>query len=480
MKDTPQAADLNPADDTVRASLAAVLPEAAFKAPEDRYLEEPRARFRGQAGVVVAPGSVEEVSRVIRIAADKRVGVVPYGGGTGLVGGQIHTDGPAPIVLSLERMNRIRKIHSEENVLIAEAGVTIEMIQQAATDAGRLFPLSYASKGTAQIGGGLAVNSGGLNVLRFGTARDQCLGLEAVLPDGSIWHGLKRLRKDNTGYDLRNLLIGSEGTLGVITAAALRLWPQPDRMATAFITVRDPSAAISLLKRAEALIGAPPDAFELIGGIGLHFLTEAEVPARQPFENVPDWSVLIEIGTGPTVDPDALIERLFADGLDAGLVQDAVIAQSAAQRDSFWAIREGIPEANRRIGAIASHDIALPISEIPGFLADCTPALEALGPIRINAFGHLGDGNLHYNAFPPVGETRHGYTDLRDEITRTIHEKTHARGGTFSAEHGVGRLKTGDLARYGDPAKLTAMRAIKNALDPKGIMNPGALFSPPS
>ncbi len=476
MKDATTHAPLSPADDQFRDALAGVLPSEAFKPAEPRYLEEPRGRFQGQAGFVVAPDSVDQVAAVIRAASDHRVGVVPYGGGTGLVGGQVLTDGLAPVVLSLERMTAIRDLYPQENVLVAEAGATIESLQDAASGTGRLFPLSYASKGTAQIGGGLAVNSGGLNVLRYGTARDQCLGLEAVLPDGTIWHGLKRLRKDNTGYDLRNLLIGSEGTLGVITAAALRLLPAPERMATAFMVVASPEAGLSLLKRAEALIGGPPDAFELIGGVGLRFLDEAKVPARQPFDHIPDWSVLVEVGTGPSGDPDAMLERLFEDAFKDGLVSDAVIARSEAQRGAFWGIREGIPEANRRIGSIASHDIALPLSEIPAFLDDCTPALEALGPIRINAFGHLGDGNLHYNAFPPTGRDRKEFWNLRDTITGTIHEKVHALGGTFSAEHGVGRLKTGDLARFGDPTKLAAMAAIKSALDPKGIMNPGALL----
>ena len=320
------------------------------------------------------------------------------------------------------------------------------------------------------------MNSGVLNVLRYGTARDLCLGVEAVMPDGKVFHGLKRLRKDNTGYDLRNLLIGSEGTLGVITAASLKLFPRPANQATAFIAVRDPAAALELLTLFQDRAGETVSAFELISGQSFAFLAETHPDLRLPFETPPDWAVLVELGTGPGVDPEGLLADAFEAALDASLAADARLAQSEAQRADFWAVRETIPEANRRIGAIASHDIALPLGEVAGFIEHASKDVGRLFPMRINAFGHLGDGNLHYNIFPPAGETKDAYKDRASDVTRLVHDLTIARGGTFSAEHGVGRAKTADLARYGDPAKLAAMRAIKQALDPKGIMNPGAVL----
>lgn len=468
---------LNPVSDDLIATLRAALPPAVFRDVAPHYLEEPRKRYHGQAGVVLAPATADEVATILRTAQTSRVGVVPYGGGTGLVAGQVQTDGPAPILLSLERMTAIRAVYGDENVLIAEAGATLAEVQAAAADANRLFPLSYASEGTARIGGGLAVNSGGLAVLRYGTARDLCLGLEAVLPDGQIWRGLRRLRKDNTGYDLRNLLIGSEGTLGVITAASLRLYAQPRTRSTAMIAVSSPSAALTLLSRARDHFGEAVSAFELMSGMGLHFLTETSKGPRQPFAPVPDWVVLIEAGLSADTDADAAMTALFADAMEAGDAQDGVIATSEAQRADLWAIRETIPAANATIGAIASHDIALPLGEVAGFIDRAGAAISAIDPtIRINPFGHLGDGNLHYNAFPAQGRSREDYAPVAAQVTRTVHDMVADLGGSFSAEHGVGRLKVDALQHYGDPAKLAAMRAIKDALDPQGIMNPGAVL----
>ncbi|MEO0919058.1 MAG: FAD-binding oxidoreductase, partial [Pseudomonadota bacterium] len=348
---------------------------------------------------------------------------------------------------------------------------------QAARDADRLFPLSYASKDSAQIGSALAVNSGGLNVLRYGTARDLCLGIEAVLPNGSVLNGLKRLRKDNTGYDIRNLLIGSEGTLGIITAAVLKLSPLPVHTATAFLSVESPTAALRLLGLIQQYAPDSLIAFELISGQSFAFLRETHDDLRLPFDTDPAWSVLLELATGPGADPETTIAAIYDRASDAGLVADARLSQSEQQRDAFWAVRETIPDANRLIGAIASHDIALPLSEVPAFLDAATPRLHALFPMRINAFGHLGDGNLHYNIFPPPGGDKAAFKDRAKEATRLIHDLVVEMGGTFSAEHGIGRAKVSDLARYGDPAKLAAMAAIKQALDPNGIMNPGAVLA---
>ncbi|WP_104492840.1 FAD-binding oxidoreductase [Paracoccus denitrificans] len=462
---------LNPADD----ALAARLPAGVLREVTPAYLEEPRGRWRGHAGLVAAPRNTDEVASVVRACAEARVAIVPRGGGTGLVAGQVMPDGPAPLILSLERMTALRGVWPEENVLVAEAGMTLQAVRDAAEGAGRLFPLSLASQGTAAIGGCLATNAGGVTALRYGTARALCLGIEAVLPDGSVVHDLKRLRKDNTGYDLRDLLIGAEGTLGVITAASLKLVVPPPNIGTAMLQVPSPEAALTLLALAEGRMAGGVTAFELIGGQGLAFLAEVLPEIRQPLPGV-EWSVLVEVGLPEGMAPEAALEGLLMDAMERGLVTDGVIAQSGAQAAGLWHLREHIPEANRRIGAVASHDISLPLSEIAGFIRDAGAALSG-EEVRINCFGHLGDGNLHYNLFPAPGRHRADYDDRRKALSERVHGMVVARGGSFSAEHGVGRLKTGDLARWGDPARLAAMRAIKAALDPLGIMNPGAVLS---
>lgn len=439
------------------------------------YLEEPRGKYHGRPGFLARPNSTDQVATVVKLAGQERVGLVPYGGGTGLVGGQISIDGPLPLIVSLEKMNAIRNVFASENTLIAEAGAILADVQSAAENIGRLFPLSYASQGSARIGGGLSVNSGGLNVLRYGMARDLCLGIEAVLPNGDVFHGLKRLRKDNTGYDLRHLLIGSEGTLGIITAAALKLVPRPSNRATAFIAVPSPSAALSLLSLFQEHAGETISAFELLAGVSFEFLAETFPDLRQPFATPPDWCVLVELGAGPGVETEEVMLETFEAALEQGFAQDGAIAQSDTQRAAFWQLRETIPEANKAIGSVASHDISLPLSEIPQFLEDADKAFAST--LRINAFGHLGDGNLHYNFFPPKGEPRDAYLSGAAVISEQVHEMTVARGGSFSAEHGLGRMKASALERFGDPAKLAAMRTIKQALDPLGIMNPGAVFT---
>ena len=463
---------LNPADP----AFVATLPQDCLRPLEPRYLTEPRGRHVGIAGAVAAPRSTAEVAAVVRACAAGRVGIVPYGGGTGLVGGQVLTGGPLPLILSLERMVSVRATYPVENVMVAEAGVVLADVHAAATAVGRLFPLSLASEGTARIGGNLATNAGGTSVMRYGNARDLCLGLEAVLADGTVWHGLKRLRKDNTGYDLRNLLIGSEGTLGIITAAALKLFPLPPQAGAALLVVPGPAAALALLALAHGQLGEGVSAFELISRMGLEFLAETMPEVRQPFAVRPDWMVLIDIGLPDGGAPEAALERLFAEAERRGLVSDGLVAQSKAQRADFWRLRETIPLANRRIGAIVSHDISLPISLIPAFIAGAQVALAALGDFRINCFGHLGDGNLHFNVFPARGRVAADYAALAGPVQRLVHDRVNAMEGSVSAEHGLGRLKVAELERYGDPAKLAMMRAIKQALDPMGILNPGAVL----
>lgn len=464
---------LNPADK----QLASRLPDGVLREVTPNYLEEPRGRYHGQAGLVAAPRNTEEVAAIVRACADAGVAIVPRGGGTGLVGGQIMPDGPAPLVLSMERMTAIRDIYPTESVLVAEAGATLQHVHDAAARVGRQFPLSLASQGTAQIGGVLSTNAGGVNVLRYGNARALCIGIEAVLPSGEIVHDLKRLRKDNTGYDIRDLLIGAEGTLGIITAASLVLSPVPAQIGVAMLVVESPDAALQLLALAQSHVAGCVSAFELISGQGLAFLAEHFPHIRQPFNDHPKWLVLIELGLPEGLNAADTLETLFTDAAGQGLVSDGVIAQSGQQSADLWNLREHIPEGNRAVGAIASHDVSLPLSEVAGFIRDAGAMLAGRGDMRINCFGHLGDGNLHYNLFPAVGRKREEYDDIRGDLSHQVHEMVVSRGGSFSAEHGVGRLKVSDLEQWGDPARLAAMRAIKTALDPKGIMNPGAVLS---
>jgi FAD/FMN-containing dehydrogenase len=338
-----------------------------------------------------------------------------------------------------------------------------------------LFALSLASEGSARIGGNLATNAGGVNVLRYGNARDQCLGLEVVLPNGDIWNGLSRLRKDNTGYDLRNLMIGAEGSLGIITKAALKLHPKPAGQGTAFLVVPTPEAALELLALARSQMAEGVSAFELINTQSLAFLTETMPDVRQPFAAAPEWMVLIDVGLPIGLTPATSLENLFETAVAAGICSDGAIAQNEAQRAEFWSVRESIPEANRRIGSISSHDISIPISRIPEFIVRGKQTIAEIGEFRINCFGHVGDGNLHYNVYPQQGKSRQDHMEERDQIKKAVHDLTHQMGGSVSAEHGIGRLKVEDLQRYSDPAKLAMIKAVKTALDPKGIMNPGVI-----
>jgi len=445
--------------------------------PSVKYLEEPRGRYVGQGAAVVRPRTVVEVSEIMRLCNAHRIGVVPFGGGTGLVGGQTAISGPKPVILSLERLNSIRDIDPADNILTAEAGVILADIQNAADNVQRLFPLSLASEGSCQIGGNLASNAGGVNVLRYGNARDLCLGIEAVLPDGSIFGGLKRLRKDNTGYNLRNLLIGAEGSLGIITAATLRLMPKPVEVETAFLAIPNPQTGVEILSRLSTSLGEVVSAFELIHRQGLEFLSDTGIEFIEPFPTQPEWMVLLECGAGGNSGLKDNLESILAEAFDEGLITNAVLAQNEAQRRAFWNIREHIPEANRRIGVISSHDISVPVSQVPDFIARAAKMIKSINPLfRINCFGHLGDGNLHYNIYPPKGEKRSQFDDIRASLANDIYDLVDSFGGSFSAEHGIGRMKKADLLKYSDPAKLSAMRAIKQALDPNGIMNPGAVI----
>lgn len=464
-----------PADDRFAQILSTQLPPNTLSRIEPRYLEEPRGKWQGNAAWVAKPRTPQEIATIVSACNTHNVGIIPYGGGTSLVGGQVAQSTPC-LVLSLERMNKIRACLPQENTLIVEAGAILSEVHATAQSHDRLFPLSLASEGSARIGGLLSTNAGGVNTLRYGNARDLVLGLEAVLPDGQIWHGLKRLRKDNTGYDLRHLLIGAEGSLGVITAASLKLFAQPVSISTALLTTPDPQSALALLNLARAHVGDQISAFELIHQQGPEFIRETLPDIRLPWAQIPQWSVLIELGLGQGQDAQQALEDIYMQASATGLVSDGVIAQSQSQRADLWALREHIPQANKLIGSISSHDIALPLGDIADFIPRANAAIAQLGPFRVNCFGHLGDGNLHYNVFPPKGESRNAYADQAPQIQQVIHDLTVFMQGSFSAEHGIGRLKVPDLERYGDPAKLAAMHAIKAALDPNRIMNPGAML----
>ncbi|MEM9062107.1 MAG: FAD-binding oxidoreductase [Pseudomonadota bacterium] len=470
--------NLNAPNEADLEHLAGLAGASRSGADADPYLVDPRGLTPGVAALVLRPDTPESISGIVRYCADRRIGIVPYGGGTGLVGGQMIADGPLPVVLSLERMNRIRSVSVEEGAIIVEAGVTLAEVQRAAEEAGRLFPLSLASEGSCRIGGNLATNAGGTQVLRYGNARDLCLGIEAVLPSGEILRGLKTLRKDNTGYDLRHLLIGAEGSLGIITAAALKLFPRPAATVTAMLAIPDHTAAVGLLRLLQDHLGDQVTGFELIHGTGVSFVKRFFPETVDPLDPAPVWRVLAEVA-GP--DQEMLNEKAelaLSEAFERELATDGVLASSAAQRDNMWWIRETIPECNRKVGAVSSHDISVPIAQIPDFIDDGIARLAAVDPaLRLNCFGHIGDGNLHYNVFPPEARAAADFANRRAEVKQAIHDLVAEHGGSISAEHGIGRHKREDLEVYGDPAKLAAMRAIKQALDPIGIMNPGAVLA---
>ena len=424
----------------------------------------------------MSPTNVKEVSTILSSANSENIPIIPYGGGTGLVGGQIQDRGPAGILLSLERMNKIRYLNSEENVITVEAGVILSDLRGAAEKEERVFPLSLASEGTAQIGGNLATNAGGVNVLRYGSTRSLCLGLEVVFADGSIWNGLSRLHKDNTGYDLKNLVIGSEGTLGIITAATMKLFSKPKDKSVALIAVGSPKDALRLLSEAKDYFGETISAFELINKMGIQFLKETGLNFKFPLSAIPEWMVLLEIGHPVRFGTEKNINDFFENILSSSLALDGALAENMRQQNDLWAIRENIPEANRRIGSVSSHDISLPLSEVSEFVEQARIEISKLGQFRINCFGHLGDGNLHFNIFPEKGNNREIYNDIRPTVKTVIHDLVHKYGGSVSAEHGIGRLKTNDLIKYSDPIKLKFNNSIKKAMDPNGILNPGVIF----
>lgn len=437
------------------------------------HLEEWRGKYHGQTSLLLKPASTAEVSAVLAICNETKTPIVPQGGNTGLVGGQIPFHGE--VLLSLGRINRIRQVDAEGMNLIAEAGTILDTVHKAADDAQRLFPLSLASQGSCTIGGNLSTNAGGVDVLRYGTARELVLGLEVVLADGRVLDMLRTLRKDNTGYDLKQLFIGAEGTLGVITAAALKLFAKPAERVTAFAAIPNPAAAVTLLSRLQEQTGGLVSAFEIIPRIGLDFVLAHIPQTTDPLRASSPWYVLIEATSGASFALRDAMERALA--ADNALVTDAVIAESEAQRAQLWRLRESISEAQKPEGGSIKHDVSVPIARIPKFLEVATRAVQSLVPgARPVPFGHIGDGNIHFNITVPKGADNAAFLARWEEISRAVHDIVHRFGGSISAEHGLGVMKHNEIARYKSAAELDVMAALKRTLDPNGILNPGKLL----
>ena len=451
-----------------------VLSDAVAKAP---YLLDWRGRYRGDALCVVRPAGALEVAAVVRACQAAGVAIVPQGGNTGLCGAATPGEKGDSVVLSLARMNRIRAIDPANNTITVEAGCVLAAVQGAALAAGRLFPLSLAAEGSCQIGGNLSTNAGGVQVLRYGNTRDLTLGLEVVLPNGEILDSLRALRKDNTGYDLKQLFIGAEGTLGVITAAVLKLFPVPTARATAWLALPSPRAAVGVLAQLQAAVGPALTACELISDVSLGLVLK-HIPGAQPPLAASPWHLLVELTGGGAADAlDEPLERFLADALERGDITDAVLARSVEQAERLWALRENISEAQKIEGFSIKHDISLPISCIPEFLEQADAALKKAFPdIRIVTFGHVGDGNLHYNQSKAAAGDNEAFIAAQPEVNRLVYDLVHEFDGSISAEHGIGQLKLHELPRYKSEIELATMRALKQALDPAGLMNPGKVL----
>jgi FAD/FMN-containing dehydrogenase len=434
------------------------------------YMREWRDLWPGTSPVVLRPSCTDEVSKIMALAFETGTAIVPQSGNTGLVGGQMPTG--KEVLLSLDRMTKIIDVDAADHTMTVEAGVILKNIQVTADAVDRLFPLSLASEGSCRIGGNLSSNAGGLNVLAYGNARDLCLGLEVVLPDGRIWNGLKKLRKDNTGYDLKNLFIGAEGTLGVITAAVLKLYPKPRRHDTAFIAVPSVQAAVDLLALVKVESGNRVVAFELMPDIGMGF-TVKHMGAVNPLHSPSPWFVLTELADAVPDD----FERILELAMERRLVTDASLAQSEAQRQALWAIRELMPESQRHEGGSIKHDVSVPVSHIPDFIAEGADAVQRFMPgARLMCFGHMGDGNMHFNVTQPVGMNKQKFLDQWHEMNWAVFDVVLKHGGSISAEHGIGQLKRDDMLRIKSPVELELMRGLKELFDPKNIMNPGKVL----
>ncbi len=458
--------------------LAAIVGESGIIAdPADMvpYLEETRGLYEGSSPAIVRPANTQEVAEVVRACAKANVAIVPQGGNTGLCGGGVAS---GEVILSLGRMNKVREIDPLNYTMTVDAGCILADLQQTAADNDRLFPLSLGAEGSCQIGGNLSTNAGGTAVLRYGNARELTLGLEVVLPDGQIWDGLTSLRKDNTGYDLKQLFIGAEGTLGIVTGAVLKLFPLPRECHTAFIALANVEAVLELLSRARLASADTISTFELIPRIGLDLSLKHVPETIDPLSEKHDWYALIEFESGEANSGlGAAMESFLAASLEDGLVVDATIAQSETQRNQLWLVREAMVLAQTPEGASIKNDISVPISKVPEFIHRANAAVTERCPgIRPVAFGHIGDGNVHYNLQQPVGADDAAFLARWDELTDVVIDIVRDLGGSFSAEHGIGLLKVRELAGFKSPVEMDMMRVIKNALDPKGLMNPGKVL----
>ncbi len=448
------------------------------------YVLDHRELFTGAAAAVLRPASTEETAAVVAICAETGTPIVPQGGNTGLVGGSVPDDTGNAVVLSLSRMNKVRELDPLNNTMTVEAGCILADLQTTAEDADRLFPLSLGAEGSCMIGGNLSTNAGGVQVLKYGNARDLVLGLEVVLADGRVWPGLSALRKDNTGYDLKHLFMGAEGTLGIITAAVLKLFPRPAQMETALLAVPELDDVLRLLADARAASGDGVSAFELIPKFGIEMVLKHFEGTRAPMDLVSPWYVLMEWSAGESADPNEMesglrrtLEGFLETHFEAGAVIDAVLASSEAQAKDLWHFREVLPESQTREGGSIKHDVSVPVSKVADFIKEGSRLLEAsMEGIRVLPFGHVGDGNIHFNVSQPVDMAKDDFYTHWQAMNRIIHDLVMEMGGSFSAEHGIGRLKKEELARYGDPLDLELMRRIKGVFDPEGIMNPGKVL----
>ena len=442
------------------------------------YLVELRGLYTGKTPVVLRPGSVDEVARIMRLANETLTPIVPQGGNTGLVGGQVPDQSGRQIVLSLARLNRIRAVDAIGNTLIAEAGVILADAQAAADAVDRLFPLSLASEGSCEIGGNLSTNAGGTAVLAYGNTRELVLGVEVVLASGEVWNGLRTLRKDNTGYDLKHLFIGAEGTLGVITAAVLKLFPKPRGQSVAFVGLKSPRDALALLQIARGIAGHGLTGFELLPRLGLDYVLRHLPGARDPLAGRHEWYVLIEVSSAKAqADAEELIETIFAEGFDKGLVEDGTRAETLEQAKAIWHLRHAMSDVQTREGGSIKHDVSVPVAAVPELIERGVARVVAMVPgVRPVPFGHLGDGNLHFNFSQPVGADKQAFLARWEEVNAAVHAIVIELGGSISAEHGIGQLKRHALLDVKSPIEIALMRRVKAALDPNGILNPGKVL----
>jgi FAD/FMN-containing dehydrogenase len=469
MTSTPSLSDQLAAQLAKVVGAAQVLTDPADIAP---FVTDWRGRYRGAAQCVVRPSTTAEVAAVVKACVGAGVAIVPQGGNTSLCGAATPDNSGGAVVVSLSRMNRVLTVDRKNSTISVEAGCTLAALQEAARAADRLFPLALASEGTCQIGGNLSTNAGGVQVLRYGNTRELTLGLEVVLPNGDVWDGLRGLRKDNTGYDLKQLFIGAEGTLGIITGAVLKLFPLPKRQVTCWLNVASPAAAVDLLNLARSAFDAQLTAFELISETSLGLVLKNIPDTARPSAHSP-WYVLAEFSDA---EP-AAVEGWLADQLDSGEIGDGVMAQSETQAKKLWALRERISEAQKIEGISVKHDVAVPVSRIPEFLAMADAALEQAFPgVRVVAFGHVGDGNLHYNLSKADAHDNAAFLASEPEVHRLVHDTVNALNGSISAEHGIGQLKREEILRYKSPVEMALMRSLKQALDPRGLMNPGKVL----